>query len=107
MKITIVSIVLLSLLAGTHAQAQDAKSNQEKTYQAQGTSTTAKRPSGGSKDSTNINFEATLLEGKMKAPAGTFLQGRKIQDKTQMVNLRKHFRRELRRSRGGVSSQVN
>lgn len=57
---------------------------------------------GGSKDSTTIDFEETLLEGKMKAPAGTFLQGRKDQYKNQMVQLRTNFRRELKRSKGGV-----
>ncbi len=55
-----------------------------------------------SKDQTSVNFEETLLEGKMKAPAGTFLQGRKDQHKNQMVQLRKNFRRELKRSKGGV-----
>ena len=59
--------------------------------------------SGGAKsDQTNINFEETLLEGKMKAPAGTFLQGRKEQQKNQLVNLRTQFRKELRRSRAGA-----
>ncbi len=77
------------------------------TYPAKTEGEEAPRPSATgaarvSKDHTSIDFEETLLEGKMKAPAGTFLQGRKDQQKNQMVQLRTNFRRELKRSKGGV-----
>ncbi len=56
------------------------------------------------KVSTELNFEETLLEGQMRAPAGSILQGRKLQGKQQMVKLRRSFKRQLRHSRGGVQS---
>lgn len=54
------------------------------------------------KDSTEINFEETLLEGQMRTPGGSMLQGRKAQNKHQMLRLREHFRRELGGSRYGA-----
>ncbi len=55
---------------------------------------------------TQINFNDTLIEGKMQAPAGFFLQGRKAQDLTQMVKLRSNFRSELRNSKSAVKALV-
>lgn len=55
---------------------------------------------------TQINFNETLIEGKMQAPAGFFLQGRQAQDLSQMVKLRSNFRSELRNSKSAVKALV-
>lgn len=55
---------------------------------------------------TTIDFNETLIDGKFKAPAGFFLQGRKSQSLSQMVKLRSHFRRELMSSSAGAKSRV-
>lgn len=57
-------------------------------------------------DSTNIDFSETLIDGKMQAPQGFFLQGRKAQTLTQMVRLRSKWRSELRNSRSAVKAIV-
>ena len=57
-------------------------------------------------DSTNIDFSDTLIDGKMQAPAGFFLQGRQAQSMTQMVKLRSKFRSELRNSKSAVKALV-
>ncbi|MBM4250625.1 MAG: hypothetical protein FJ146_01475 [Deltaproteobacteria bacterium] len=54
------------------------------------------------KDSTNIDFSAANIDGKMQAPSGFFLQGREAQAMTQMVKLRAKFRGELRNSKSAV-----
>ena len=48
------------------------------------------------KDSTNIDFGETMIDGHMQAPQGFFLQGRQAQSMSQMVKLRSKFRSELR-----------
>jgi hypothetical protein len=50
----------------------------------------------------NFDFDETLLQGKMSAPDGFMLQGRKEQDKKQMVNLRESFKTQLMNSRAAV-----
>lgn len=57
-------------------------------------------------DSTNVDFSETLIDGKMQAPQGFFLQGRQAQSMTQMVKLRSKFRSELRNSKSAVKSLV-
>ncbi len=57
-------------------------------------------------DRTNIDFSDTLIDGKMQAPQGFFLQGRQAQSMTQMVKLRSKFRSELRNSKSAVKSLV-
>lgn len=72
-------------------------------------SDTAKLQGGGSfatADKTNIDFSDTMIDGKMQAPAGFFLQGRQGQTMTQMVRLRSKFRSELRNSKSAVKSLV-
>jgi hypothetical protein len=67
----------------------------------------AKKPGGGSftaSDSTNIDFSDTLIDGKMQAPAGFFLQGRQSQSMSQMVKLRAKWRSELRNSKAAVKA---
>lgn len=57
-------------------------------------------------DSTNIDFSDTLIDGKMQAPAGFFLQGRQAQSMSQLVKLRSKFRSELRNSKAAVKALV-
>ena len=55
-------------------------------------------------DRTNIDVSETMIDGKMQAPSGFFLQGRQAQSMTQMVRLRSKFRSELRNSKSAVKS---
>lgn len=57
-------------------------------------------------DRTNIDFSETLIDGKMQAPQGFFLQGRQGQTMSQMVRLRSKFRSELRNSKSAVKALV-
>lgn len=57
-----------------------------------------------SSDKTNIDFSETMIDGKMQAPAGFYLQGKQSQSMTQMVRLRSKFRSELRNSKSAVKS---
>jgi hypothetical protein len=57
-------------------------------------------------DKTNIDFSETLIDGKMQAPQGFFLQGRQGQSLSQMVRLRSKFRSELRNSKSAVKALV-
>jgi hypothetical protein len=84
-------ICVAALLSSTPALADDA----------------AKKPAGDSfraADSTNIDFSDTLIDGKMQAPAGFFLQGRQAQSMSQMVKLRSKWRSELRNSKAAVKA---
>tara|TARA_B100001094_G_scaffold332951_1_gene407502 strand:- start:1476 stop:1757 length:282 start_codon:yes stop_codon:yes gene_type:complete len=56
--------------------------------------------------STNLDFDSTMIDGQKKAPLGFFLQGRNKQSLTNMVKLRRNFKRELRRSRTAVKAMV-
>lgn len=57
-----------------------------------------------SSDKTNIDFSETMIDGKMQAPSGFYLQGKQSQSMTQMVRLRSKFRSELRNSKSAVKS---
>jgi hypothetical protein len=57
-------------------------------------------------DSTNIDFSETMIDGKMQAPQGFFLQGKKSQALTQMVRLRSKWRSELQNSKSAVKTLV-
>ena len=58
------------------------------------------------KSSTNIDFDSTIIDGKMKSPTGFLLQGRNKQSLSNMVKLRSHFKMELKNSRSAVKSIV-
>lgn len=77
---------------------------------AQDSKSPGKKIQGGSSfssaDSTNIDFSETMIDGKMQAPQGFFLQGKKSQALTQMVRLRSKWRSELRNSKSAVKSLV-
>jgi hypothetical protein len=63
-------------------------------------------PDYGVTYSTKLDFDSTLIDGKMKAPAGFFLQGRTGQSLTNLVKLRSNFKTELRNSRAAVKAMV-
>lgn len=56
--------------------------------------------------STKLDFDSTLIDGQMKAPAGFFLQGRNKQSLSNMVKLRSDFRQELRNSRSAIKAMA-
>jgi hypothetical protein len=56
--------------------------------------------------STKLDFNDTLIEGKMKAPDGFMLSGRQSQSLTQMVKLRSNFRNELKNSSSAINALV-
>lgn len=58
------------------------------------------------KDSTKFDFSEHMLNGKMKAPNGFFLQGKKGQSLSQMVRLRSNFKRDLRNSKSAMKHGV-
>ena len=55
---------------------------------------------------TQMDFDSTMIDGKMKAPSGFFLQGRNKQSLQSMVKLRTDFREELRNSRSAIKAMV-
>ena len=59
-----------------------------------------------SKYSTKHDFSEYQLSGKMKAPNGFFLQGKKGQSLSQMVRLRSNFKRALRNSKSAMKAGV-
>jgi hypothetical protein len=86
-------LAAVMLLFSYTAMADDEKANE-------------KLKSGGfvTADKTNIDFSETMIDGKMQAPSGFYLQGRQAQSMTQMVRLRSKFRSELRNSKSAVKS---
>jgi len=55
---------------------------------------------------TTMDFDSTMIDGKMKAPSGFFLQGRNKQSLTNLVKLRSNFKPQLKDSRAAVKSLV-
>lgn len=55
---------------------------------------------------TTMDFDSTMIDGKMKAPSGFFLQGRNKQSLTNLVKLRSHFKPQLKDSKAAVKSLV-
>lgn len=93
---TFALILIGCLLIGDNGFSQDKKTSRK----IQGGS------SFSSADSTNIDFTETMIDGKMQAPQGFFLQGKKAQSLTQMVKLRSKWRSELRNSKAAVKTIV-
>lgn len=58
------------------------------------------------KSQTNIDFSESLIEGKMRAPSGFFIQGRLSQDLTRMVRLRTSFKPEMIKATGLPETQT-
>jgi hypothetical protein len=92
--IRFVLITAAIIFFSSNAVADDEKMSDEK-VKSTGFVTT---------DKTNIDFSETMIDGKMQAPSGFYLQGRQAQSMTQMVRLRSKFRSELRNSMSAVKS---
>jgi hypothetical protein len=99
--------LLLSIMA-THSIAEEAKKStpRKKTAPA---SVAADEPAAANLnselkvvDSTKIDFDAANIDGRMKAPTGFMLQGRKSHSQVNMVELRSNFRNELMDSKSAV-----
>ncbi|MBC7531044.1 MAG: hypothetical protein H7318_05650 [Oligoflexus sp.] len=58
------------------------------------------------KAQTSIDFDSTMIDGKMKAPTGFMLQGRNKQSLTNLVKLRSNFKPQLKDSKAAVKSLV-
>ncbi|MCX6128924.1 MAG: hypothetical protein NTX25_07655 [Proteobacteria bacterium] len=56
--------------------------------------------------STTMDFDSSMIDGKMKAPAGFFLQGRNKQSLSNMVKLRSNFSGKLRDSEAAVKALI-
>lgn len=56
--------------------------------------------------STTMDFDSTMIDGKMKAPNGFLLQGRNKQSLSNMVKLRSNFSSKLNDSKAAVKSLV-
>jgi hypothetical protein len=90
----VVSLILLSLPSmgfSQESKASEAKGDGVKTDEAKIDDA-----------NTKFDFDEATLDGKMKAPTGMMLKGRVEQNKSQMVQLRKEFRADLKRSSGAV-----
>lgn len=83
------ALLLSLLLAASAARAEDKKGDDFKVV-----------------SSTKFDFSEAMIDGKMQAPSGFFLQGRQSQSLSQMVQLRPNFRNELKNSRSAVKSLV-
>lgn len=95
MKVLVITLMIFAATFGQYALAEgveESKKNLESeekvTY------------------STNLDFDQTLIDGRMKAPAGFFLQGRNKQSLSNMVKLRSNFKQELRNSKTAVKAMV-
>ena len=84
MKIFIIIIGFWGLLSGGSAQALDSDKLESFV--------------------TEMDFDSTAVDGKMKAPSGFYLQGRNKQSLQSMVKLRTNFREKLRNSKSAVKS---
>jgi len=84
------SIISLSLVWGSISWAQDK------------TEKKAKEP----QYTTTMDFDSTMIDGKMKAPNGFFLQGRNRQSLSNMVKLRSNFSNQLQDSKAAVKALV-
>ena len=61
---------------------------------------------GADEAKTTMDFDSSMIDGKMKAPSGFFLQGRNRQSMTNMVKLRSNFKPQLKDSKAAVKSLV-
>jgi hypothetical protein len=93
----------------TPAKAAPAASSKQSQAQSAAPATASSPPQGVMDDAivtsrTKFDFSEALIEGQMAAPEGFFLQGRNAQALSQMVQLRSHFKSELRTSKAGVKA---
>ncbi len=79
---------LIFVLFGGQLQAEDKGKPKEGNY------------------TTTMDFDSSMIDGKMKAPAGFFLQGRNRQSLSNMVKLRSNFSGKLRDSEAAVKALI-
>ncbi|NDE14475.1 hypothetical protein EBZ80_06045 [bacterium] len=92
---TIISTLVLTLtFAMTKAALANGKAPTGKTTRDPGPATD-QDSSYVVRSSTRIDFSEANIDGRMKAPEGFFLQGRKSQDLQNLLKLRSNFRDEL------------
>jgi hypothetical protein len=101
----------LVLIAASSAQAQNAtggkKAAKPKSAPAAVSPDAPNAEPGRAQDyqvvtSTKFDFDAANIDGRMKAPMGFMLQGRKSHSQVNMVELRTNFRNELLDSKSAV-----
>ena len=97
-RLSALALLLAGMAVALPAQSQDKATKMPKKMDGKASFVSA--------DRTNIDFSDTMIDGKMQAPAGFFLQGRQAQSMTQMVKLRSKFRSELRNSKSAVKALV-
>ncbi len=93
MRLTLIGSLLL--LAGAFQAKADEKEKAKK-----------EAPAKEQTYSTTMDFDSTMIDGKMKAPNGFLLQGRNKQSLSNMVKLRSNFSSKLNDSRSAVQSLV-
>ena len=105
---TILILSLYFLITSTPALGEQAAKEDSKKFSRSKISKVNGRLSGKIKSSsrTKIDFNETLIEGKMKVPQGFFIQGRQGQSMANMVKLRSSFRNKLKQSKYGVKAIV-
>ena len=85
--LSMIAMEVLSLSPMAHAVGKEKEENEPKAQ-------------------TSIDFDSTLIDGKMKAPTGFMLQGRNKQSLTNLVKLRSNFKPQLKDSKAAVKSLV-
>jgi hypothetical protein len=90
MKTTIIAWIVAASapVIAAEKDAKDPKNKKEQVY------------------STTMDFDSSMIDGKMKAPSGFFLQGRNKQSLSNMVKLRSNFSGKLRDSEAAVKSLI-
>ena len=95
---TFLAALTFSLSAGG---SYGAPSNPQKTQgnvpgaSTKNTGNDSSDPSYVVRSSNKIDFNEASIDGRMKAPDGFFLQGRKSQELNNLLKLRSNFRSEL------------
>lgn len=87
-----ISILALALVISSQSLAEDVPSGKAQVKEQQ--------------YSTNMDFDSTMIDGKMKAPSGFFLQGRNRQSLSNMVKLRSNFGTKLKDSEAAVKALI-
>jgi len=85
--LAVFALEILGLSSLAHAAGKDKEENEPKAQ-------------------TSIDFDSTMIDGKMKAPTGFMLQGRNKQSLTNLVKLRSNFKPQLKDSKAAVKSLV-
>jgi hypothetical protein len=85
----------LALAAALVASTASLGAPAEKGTKAGGVQDGTDDPAYVVRSSTKIDFNETNIDGKMKAPEGFYLQGRRAQKMQNLLRLRQDFKKEL------------